>query len=71
MAFSAVVIFPTLLPLCLFRHKYPKLTVCVTYGFHDMSKYGEHNMVRSLGLEICKKMEIEIVETYHVADYFS
>ena len=70
MAFSAVVIFPTLLPLCLFRHKYPKLTVCVTYRFHDMSKYGER-MGRSLGLEICKKMEIEIVETYHVADYFS
>ena len=69
MAFSAVVIFPTLLPLCLFRHRYPKLTVCVMYGFHDMSKYREC-MGRSLGLEICKKMEIKIDETYHVADYF-
>ena len=30
-----------------------------------VGKYREH-MRRSLGLEICKKMEIKINETYHV-----
>ena len=41
--------------LCLFywwQHRYPRLTVCVTYGFHNMSKCREH-LGRSLGLEIC------------------
>ena len=35
----------------LINHRWPRLTVCVTYGFHNMSKYREH-MGRSLGLEI-------------------
>ena len=48
------------------NHRPPRLTVCVTYGFHNMSKYRER-MGRSLGVEICKKMEIKIDETYHVA----
>ena len=34
------------------NHRSPRLTVCVTYGFHNMSKYREH-VGRSLGLEIC------------------
>ena len=41
------------------------LFVCA-YGFHNMVKYREH-MGRSLGLEICLKMETKIDETYHVA----
>ena len=39
--------------------------MCVTHGFHNMGKYREHTW-RSLGLEICYKMEIKIDETYHV-----
>ena len=36
----------------LFNHRSPRLTVCVTYGFHNMRRYRER-MRRSLGLGIC------------------
>ena len=39
--------------------------VAQAHGVCHIGKYREH-MRRSLGLEICKKMEIKIDETYHV-----
>ena len=52
--------------IMILEDRQPRLTVGVTYGFHNMSKYKEHPE-RCLGLEICKKMEIKIAKTYHVA----
>ena len=43
-------------------------SLCVTRDITQVN-YREH-MRRSLGLKICWKMEIKIVETYHVASFF-
>ena len=42
-------------------------SLCVTRDITQVN-YREH-MRRSLGLKICWKMEIKIVETYHVASF--
>ena len=42
-------------------------SLCVTRDITQVN-YREH-MRRSLGLKICWKMEIKIVETYHVVSF--
>ena len=42
--------------------------LCHVRVSYNMSKYREH-MGRSLGQEICQKMEIKIDETFHVASF--
>ena len=42
--------------------------LCYVRVLYNLSKYREH-MGRSLGLEICWKMDIKIDETYHASSF--